>query len=377
MANAKSTTAVTSDRELRTLQPEERPYERRIAGFPGLLLRVQPSGTKTWYFEPARHKRVKLGRYPQHTLSWARAETFRVIERLNAGESPRPEHLRPAPPSSKPDTLMELFADYERWYTDKRKADGFRANGLEPLRTLLKDIGERPTTISTDQLDAWRRKQRVNPDTTNRRVRGLRSMFNWAVAEGRVATNPCVGLKPLAKRKNVDQRARALTEDEERRLRKALKGSRIEPLWLLAVNTGLRRGELFQLRWDDINGKELRVRRSKTGKPRDVPLNDEACAALAMLDRRTKLVFPGPIPGQPLTTIKTAWETVRTAAKIEQTWHESTRHTFVSRLLAKGVATWVVAKVAGHSSEQMTQHYGHLMQEDARTAVELLTGVRR
>jgi len=71
---------------------------------------------------------------------------------------------------------------------------------------------------------------------------------------------------------------RALSKEQDKQLRTALadREDHLKPLWMVGVNTGLRRAELLRLRWSDIEDGQLVVRRSKTGRSRRIPLNAEA-----------------------------------------------------------------------------------------------------
>lgn len=112
-------------------------------------------------------------------------------------------------------------------------------------------------------------------------------------------------------------RLRYLTRDEYTRLIDAAKTVGTSPYLVekivLAVHTGLRRGSLFNLRWDqiDFENRVMRIPRTKNGRPLSVPLNATALATLqtihASRDETSPNVFPhrsGPNAGQPVMDIK-------------------------------------------------------------------------
>jgi integrase len=144
----------------------------------------------------------------------------------------------------------------------------------------------------SDRRKGKRHRGAVLPATVNREMSFLRRIFNVAIADGLVETNP-VKAKLFAKENNA--RVRFLTPDEETRLEKAFSAEEW-PKVALAMNTGLRRGEQFALRWEhlDFTVGIITIPRSKSGETRRVPMNDAARELLRSLPSRLKSpwVFP-------------------------------------------------------------------------------------
>jgi integrase len=154
---------------------------------------------------------------------------------------------------------------------------------------------------------------------------------------------------------------------------------------LVALRTGLRRGELLGLRWEDVDlvrGK-IQVQHSyvrgvfgtpKSGKPREVALSDEARRALAAhRHTRGERVFCD-AAGRPFTQGVMASQLDRMCrlAKLRPVgWHVM-RHSFASHLVMRGVAIRTVQELMGHASIVITQRYAHLMPDIVRDAVKLL-----
>jgi integrase len=156
----------------------------------------------------------------------------------------------------------------------------------------------------------------------------------------------------------------------------------IEPITLTALNTGLRRGELFGLQWGvvDLTAQRLTVRgaSAKTGVTRHVPLNREVVEVLRAWrtctpDAEDAYVFPGP-QGERMTTLKTAWLKVAKAAKLKDFTFHDLRHTFASKLVMAGVDLNTVRELLGHSDIKMTLRYAHLAPEHKAAAVAKLVG---
>jgi integrase len=152
----------------------------------------------------------------------------------------------------------------------------------------------------------------------------------------------------------------------------------------LAVNSGLRIGELLALRWKDVDGVagQLTVCRSdwlgtigtpKSGKTRIIPINDGAKAALMKQSKVHELVFCH-ASGQRFTYRQANYgleQICKKAGLAPLQWH-ALRHTFASHLVMRGVPLSVVQNLLGHSTQAMTERYAHLTPAVKRHAVTVL-----
>ena len=150
-------------------------------------------------------------------------------------------------------------------------------------------------------------------------------------------------------------------------------GDHLTPAVLVSMNTGLRRGELLALKWNDIDfrGKQLTVGGdiAKTGDTRHIPLNSEA---LETLDH-WKAQRPDPERVFPIgSSFKSAWGALLERAGITSfRWHDL-RHHFASRLVQASVPLNTVRELLGHGSLKMTLRYAHLAPDQKRDAVAKL-----
>lgn len=375
---------------LDSLQPGLKVYERYDTQTKNLQIRVRPNGRKVFSFKYARGKRVEIGDYPTVTLKLAREECGRILTRLSKEEDPRPKWRRPsAPRPKKGKTIRELFELYEPHYETLKVAQGFSAAGLMSLRSVLLEIGDE--NAATLDVRKWRdgllkanpkkvpvqigkqRKYRTirvtgnSIKTANRKLAALRDLFRWAVDEGYLNHNQAAELKLLKEGHVQTKPVRALDKAQEKKLRTALENRTdfLKPLWLVGVNTGLRRAELLRLEWSDIRDDQLYVHKSKTGKSRRIPLNKEAQRALREWKHGnlSDLIFP-------IGDFKRTWTSIRREIDLPLTWNECTRHTFATRLLSNGVAPHIVQRLLGHTTTRMQEVYGHLLPDDAVDAVE-------
>ena len=218
-----------------------------------------------------------------------------------------------------------------------------------------------------------RQAQRLWADATiNRHFAFLRHVLMLAVKDGKLTQNPVSSLKFFPEVK----RTRFLTSEELDRLR----GVMIAEAWKLvafAIETGLRRGEQFQLQWNqvDLENGVLTLPMPKGGRTRHVPLSEEAKGILRSFDSflRSAWVFPGLKDATQLMDsrafLRRSYEPgLRQAGITGACWH-SLRHTAASRRVMAGVDLVSVKEILGHRDIQTTLRYAHLAPGHLRDAV--------
>lgn len=367
-----------------------------------------------------RYRHYTVGHYPTLTPDQARTEARKVISALVQGGDPieTKRELSAERKRAKFNTLGGFIQNkYGPWVVSHRKS-GKQTVAL--LDAYFAHLYTRPLSdITPWVIERWRNDalhprnadaRPLKPVSVNRVVTALKAALSKAVEWGVIESHPLAKVKPL----KVDDKGkvRYLSEDEEARLRAALDrreatiraerknangwrsvrgypllddmtGKRfadhIRPLVLLALNTGMRRGELFALTWGcvDLAGRFLTVagETAKSGKTRHVPLNDEAFGVLVAWRNQTEggdLVFPSPVTGNRLDNINSAWEGVLSDAGVTGFRFHDCRHHFASRLVMAGVPLNTVRELLGHSSIEMTLRYAHLAPENKIAAVALL-----
>jgi integrase len=198
-------------------------------------------------------------------------------------------------------------------------------------------------------------------------------------------------LRSMEERHDV---GRALTPAEKQQLLKAADASvsvTLKTLVRAALLTGARGGELTSLRWGqiDFDQKTITIGKAKTaaGTGLVIPMNDELLAVMSSHPkwftaafgetRRDYCVFPfgSPVPSdpaRPTVEIKTAWNTIRTQAKVNCRWHDL-RHTACSDMNEAGVSEAMRLAIFGWSSRKMIERYSHIRTEARREAMNALT----
>ena len=216
------------------------------------------------------------------------------------------------------------------------------------------------------------------PATCNRILAVFKTICSLAVMRGLLLTgqSPCAGVSPF---KIHAQRERYLSRDEAQRLMRALeKSDRPEAFAIrLLLLTGARKSEVLKARWEHVrlDLRLLIVPLSKSGKPRHIPLSDEAITVIRSIPRQqgNPWLFPGHAPGKPLSDLYLFWNSLRRSLGLTSVRIHDLRHTFASFLVNAGHSLYEVQKLLGHSDPRTTMRYAHLEQASLVTVAETVS----
>ena len=305
-----------------------------------------------------------------------------------------------------------VLADAGDAFIDTKKKAGLRPNTISVYTYVLKGLQEHtPPGIMVRDVapehvrtyvhapkDKGGEKVPVSNATKRHRHSHLRTFFRWAINQGWADENPIEQVqKPRKEEKKKaflqpeDVEQMLTTIDAHRKLQQGEPGPTPQDEWLkeiivVAIGTGLRRGELLNLRWADVDleGGRLFVRhrddfKAKNGHERAVPLVGDAHDVLqAMFERRE------PIPGERVfidargqsprpDRVSKRFKFYVRKAKLperESLHFHSLRHTTASWLTMKNVPKKVVAEVLGHTTTRMADVYSHLAPGATEQAME-------
>jgi len=201
----------------------------------------------------------------------------------------------------------------------------------------------------------------VKKATVNRDLSFLKTMFNMAVQWGWLKENPAEKIKLL---KGEEKRLRILNKDEISKL--IMNASEhLKPILITAVSTGMRRGEILNLKWKHIDFAYgfIRVENSKNGEARNIPMNPylrEILMKLKMGRNPEDYVFARK-DGKRINCFKEAFKAACLKAGITDFRFHDTRHVAASLLAAGGCDIITLQNTLGHKTLAMTQRYAHLI----------------
>ena len=318
--------------------------------------------------------RRKMRASHQPTKEHARRFLVEIEARIARGKIGMPEPA-PAAPST-----AQLIAGFLSTYSRPRVKDltDYRRNAQCALRRALPLLGEKPAdAIKTADVVKLRDALAAtfSPASVRVTLAFLSTVFSWASKEGIVPQNPCRGVEPPRQRALLEFLSHA---DAARLLAQAREhDAGMHAMLAVALHCGLRKGELFGLRWRDVDlqARRIDVLRSgrklpKGGKPRHLRLPSVLLPILASwqaLCPKTPeaLVFPVIRRGTASmgdSTDMLGLPALLAAAgcpRLLRPWH-ALRHTFASHFVMNGGNILALQKILGHSDIKMTLLYAHL-----------------
>jgi integrase len=308
----------------------------------------------------------------------ARADRARGRELTNKGKREAFEAARRAE-TGRP-TIARLWNSYDETNAARkmRKTDaGFYHNHLAPLFA-----DKTPDEIVTLDIDRLRLKKlkTLAPQTTKQILALLRRVINFGVKKG-LCPQPDPARLNFVFPKVDNIKTENLTREQ---LVNYLKALDAEPdqnaagFLRLALSTGMRKGTLMALRWDDIDFERgfitLQGEHAKNSKTERIPLSSAARGILEKMERLdSPFVFPGKGGGQRKDFKRIALR-VRDKAGLPKDFRplHGLRHTFASYMASSGaVDLYTLQKLLTHGSAQMTQRYAHLADEALRRAASV------
>ncbi len=293
-------------------------------------------------------------------------------------------------------TFFDLATYFEKQYlkpaeyVDGRKVAGVRSlsPAIAAVNTLKEHFGKRQLRgITHDDIRAFRAQRLAKPTkakkqrsvaAVNRELEKLRRLLNIAEREGWILRNPMRGGDPLISIADERKRERILTRDEEICLLAACANryqKHLRPILICALDTGMRRGEIFGLKWSDVDFEErvltIRAFNTKTMKGRQVSLTTRLAIELEKLweespKTKDQLVFGF------TNNVKKSFTSVRIRSGLPDIRFHDLRHTAATRLVAAHLPLPEVGRVLGHTQANTTYRYVNANIETTRRAAALL-----
>ena len=373
----------------------------------GFGLRVQPSGTKTYFvmYRPngggrtAKSVRYTIGKHGAFTPEQAREKAEEALRAVAAGDDPHGLKLKDRAEL----TVSQLCDQYMEDGTGTKKPSTLRSDQARidcHIKPLLGDL--RVSKVSGSDIEKFmrdvakgktaakiegKRKRtdsmaRGGKGTASRTVGLLGGIFTYAIKLKMRQDNPVHGVERYKDR----QSQRYLNAVELGRLGEALNGMNARDQGVAVVRllilTGARKGEIEGLRWSEVDFDMscLRLGDSKTGQ-KLIPLGAPALIVLKGLPRSTTspFVFPARERGGGIeqarhyTGTPKAWALLSATAGLEGVRLHDLRHTFASLGAGGGHSLPMIGKILGHTDVKTTARYAHLADDPVKRAVNRIS----
>ncbi|MGA2438379.1 MAG: site-specific integrase [Acidobacteriaceae bacterium] len=343
---------------------------RRAGPVEGVFERVAGSGV--WYVRfRINGKLVRKSFGADRNSAVAYVEKARTLRRSGDGYVPA---TAKRPPRSFAEiaaigtgtTINELCDDALRFSLRNHRD---KQNPPTRIASIRAAFDQRPAeSVTPLEITAWLEGLGVEAGTEARYKSTLSLCYREGMKNQKVTTNPA---RLVTNRRVPAGVLRYLLGAEEERLRSTIERRfpHHMPELVIALNTGMRKGEQYGLLWTDVDfaSRRLMANNTKNGTPRTIHMNDDALAA--MNDLRKMAI------GERVFNIRenrTWWyEAIKDAKIANFRWHDL-RHTFCSRLAQAGVNLKVIQEAAGHKTIAMTSRYAHLDHTTLQNALAVL-----
>ena len=276
-------------------------------------------------------------------------------------------------------TVLQFKIDFLS-YAQKAYAQGtadLYERALNNFQNIIGDVNLDSITAHHWDLFKIERLKTISPVTTNIELRNLRASFNTALRWKYIQSNP------FSKQKFCfvpEQSPVFFTRDNFTQLIKCITENWLREVVIFATLTGMRRGEIINLKWSDIDlqRKTLSIEsnatfKTKQGKRRTIPLNDSAVFILQQKANKLFSEYVFTFNGRQIKferlTHRFKEMVVFSKMDNKKLHFHSLRHTFASWLVQDGVSLFEVQKLLGHSNIMVTQIYSHLQPEQLHNTV--------
>ena len=357
---------------------------RNYTRHPGVYFVELANGDQTFFIRYKKDRKLIEERAGRKNQGWTAAKANRLRTERLAGKSESNVEKRAREKEQKESienrwTFRKIFDEYLASRPDLKG----RANDERRFNSYLeKDFAHKtPEEVSHFDLERLKRrlaKKKLKPATVRHALEVLRRLSNFATKR-----NLCSGIRFVIEMPKVNNlMTEDLTPEEYNRLTNLLnedKDIQASNLLRLALFTGMRRGELFKLKWKDINlnRKIISIKDPKSGLDEKIPLNE---MALSVLDKHpkteSKFVFPGLGGNQRKTTPRSLRRIIKKAGLNNFRPLQGLRHAYASTLASSGkVDIYAIQKLLTHKSPVTTQRYAHLSNEALMEASNVISEI--
>lgn len=400
-------------------------FDTKLPGYHIRIGKQAVSFRLTYRNKAGKQQVITIGRLGVLTPEQAREQATAMLGAVALGQDPQQEKKAEKEQAIllQQQTLGYFLEQHYRVYQSRKKSG---SQTVQMLENHFKGWFNKPMqSFSRSQVESWQLSKETEGlahDTIQRVYGALKTMLNYAVKKSVLTENPLkhVSLeKPPVNFESEEEASdtrRYLSEDEttalfdgieryQQQRRTARANSRahgkahlpdltqvefvdhVKPWLLLMYYTGFRPGDLFGLRWEQIDfqtgtiTKVIEKTAHHQGDSRSFPLSSKVISVLRAWhlqnDKPSRgLVFQSPVTGKRMDkkAMQKPWVKIRDLAGLPDSLNLYTlRHNFASQLIAKGADLLTVSKLMAHTNIQTTiKHYGHLVQNKAKEYLDFL-----
>ena len=280
-----------------------------------------------------------------------------------------------------PQTFAEFAEEYKKYSKANKAPSSYKRDETSLRVHLIPVFGDKPLAqITARDMEAYKMnrkdKEGGNPATINRELACLKAMMKKAFFWGDIRYNPGLQVTVFKEKPTIPE---PLNEGQLLAFLDACiesKSPDLFPVVVCAVETGMRRGELFELKWNyvDLEDRWITVRQSKNNEFRKIPISDWLYDVLVAYKHRCcHIPFVFQTGKQKYYNIRRNMKAASEQAGFEKPIHlHQLRHTFATRLRSKNVELGAIKELLGHKTWAMTERYARCTPEHLQDAIRRL-----
>jgi len=195
----------------------------------------------------------------------------------------------------------------------------------------------------------------------------LRNFFNHCIEKGYIDKNPCAGVKKL----NELSRLKTLSDDDIQKLIAGATNKLTKSLISFLIYTGCRKGEVLNLKWENVDLKNdvVAIKGTKTKHDRYMPISGSLKELLKGIEKKAGCLYVFNNAGKKIVDFKHSFKTACRNAGLKDLRIHDLRHVFASKMVMNGTSLYITGKLLGHRTTQMTKRYSYLVPDTLRKAI--------
>ncbi|RZD17700.1 MAG: site-specific integrase [Candidatus Acididesulfobacter diazotrophicus] len=238
--------------------------------------------------------------------------------------------------------------------------------------------------------NAGKRESEISFRSVNMEIGTLSNFFNYCIEKGYINNNPALKIKKL----NELSRLKTLSDEDIQKLISGATNKLTRDLITFLIYTGCRKGEVLNLKWDDVDLKNniIAIKAAKTKYDRHIPVHSqlkELLTGIKKIESFKENITGTPLPtesaeaerqncdyvfnnsGKKISDFKGSFHTACRNAGLKDMRIHDLRHVFASKMVMNGTSLYITSdELLGHRTTQMTKRYSHLVPDTLRKAVE-------
>lgn len=286
--------------------------------------------------------------------------------------------------------LLNMYENYAK--ENKKSFEKFDKYALKVIRQYFKSSinAEDIKYLTLEKFKQYLSKERKSAANTINKYMGILSKtYNLGIAQKLVSENPVRNIK---KQREPNYKVRYLTKEEEERLFNSINKEiivtgrdrkikyikpykHLEPIIICALQTGMRKSEILELKWSNIDFEYgyIELLETKSGQSRKIPISEKLNSILCDLKQNNnEYVFVNPQTNTKYKDIHNSFKSVKNEANINNFRFHDLRHTVATRMVEKGIGLVEVKDILGHSKIETTMRYAHPVPSRKLDAIKVL-----